>query len=292
MKKSTLYAPRLKGDIDLGLEPSRVDAGGDKRWADIITPGGLLPGKSAQGVLEENSSAHYRIGTRRVIDERVYRYAHMDPDRIVRAAYGAYAFSDYEETGVVALGALISTYVLTLTEVGTVVVNEYAEGYAVLTLGGYGQTYKIKSNTVATVGEFTVTLYDPLVQALTLNTDIVTLYHSPYYRTNCMRQEFLDGINTRYEKVSFVGIPNRQFAADSYGWLQTWGPCGCILDAGNEGAAARERGMVFGPMGSIERIRDLGDGVGRAQRAGFVMPETTGGNMPGAIGMIFLQIAP
>jgi len=42
-EKSKIYAPRIIGDLDLGLENARV-AGGERQWAEIFTPGGKLPG--------------------------------------------------------------------------------------------------------------------------------------------------------------------------------------------------------------------------------------------------------
>jgi len=72
--RSRLYGRRIKGDLDLGLEPSRIDPGGDRRLAEIITPGGLLPGGTEQDILVQTKDPNYRIGTRRVIDDRVLRY--------------------------------------------------------------------------------------------------------------------------------------------------------------------------------------------------------------------------
>jgi len=72
--RSRLYGRRIKGDLDLGLEPSRIDPGGDRRLAEIITPGGLLPGGTEQDILVQTAAQNYRIGTRRVIDDRVFRY--------------------------------------------------------------------------------------------------------------------------------------------------------------------------------------------------------------------------
>ncbi|GAI46443.1 unnamed protein product, partial [marine sediment metagenome] len=74
--RSRLYARRLKGDLDLGLEPSRIDPGGDRRLAEILTPGGLLPGRTEQDILVASENPNYRIGTRRVMDDRVFRYCY------------------------------------------------------------------------------------------------------------------------------------------------------------------------------------------------------------------------
>lgn len=86
--RSRLYARRVKGDLDLGLEPSRIDPGGDRRLAEIITPGGLLPGRSEQDILVASEDQNYRIGTRRVMDDRVFHYCSAGED--LNAQEGAF----------------------------------------------------------------------------------------------------------------------------------------------------------------------------------------------------------
>ena len=83
--RSRLYARRVKGDLDLGLEPSRIDPGGDRRLAEILTPGGLLPGRTEQDILVQTADPNYRIGTRRVIDDRVFHYCHASEELIAQS---------------------------------------------------------------------------------------------------------------------------------------------------------------------------------------------------------------
>lgn len=75
MKKSTLYAPRLRGDIDLGLEPSRIDGHGDKAWARVDFPGRRLPGLADQSIYETSATQKFEVGTRRIMHGRTIRYS-------------------------------------------------------------------------------------------------------------------------------------------------------------------------------------------------------------------------
>ena len=292
--KSLLYARRMKGDLDLGLEPSRIDAGGDRRWAQLVTPGGRLPGRPQQGMLEENIAQNYRAGTRLVIDERVYRYSHVDAERQARFGYGVFPKITYSETGVAGATSAASAYTVTCVAVAAVLEDAYAEGYLEI-LGGVDAThagwYKVKGNTAqATPGDnFVVTLYDPLASIVTTGVDTTRLYQSLWANVVCMRQRQIDGVATDWRKVSCVGVPNRYVQADYWCWLQTWGPCWIVGDSGTEGIADSERCMQFGDNLDMLRLRDLGDQLGRHQIAGFVLPITTGG---AGNGMYFLQISP
>ena len=290
-KKSKLYAPRVVGDLDLGLEPSRIDAGGDRRWAQLVTPGGRLPGRPQQGVLEENIAQNYRLGSKLSIDDRGYIYCQADPDRILRAGYGAYPMVDYEETGVPTAQANAGTFVINLTAIAAIAVNEYAEGNLVIgyAAGAFSTRHKIKSNTVAAApgAVYTVTVYDAFVADVTVGL-AVTLYHSPWREIHCMRQEALDGIVARWQFVSCVGVPNRQITANYFFWLQNEGPCLCILSGGDEGALINVRDMYFDTNGAV--MHQSYAAPDYYQRCGYILPHTEAGNMPDGIGEIYLQL--
>lgn len=290
MRKNILYASRLRGDLDLGLDHVRVDGQGAKRWAQIVSPGGLVPGGSEQGVLEESATANYRVGSRLVIDDRKYQYALSDADRILRTGYGAYPMIDYGETAAAAATAALGTYVVSCTAQAAVDADEYAEGTLQIDYAAGAKTtrHKIKSNTVqATPGQiFTVTVYDALVANIT--TETITLWHSPWREIHCMRQEVLDGVMTRWQYVSFVGVPNRQITAARYFWLQVAGPCLCMLSGGNEGAIINDRDMHFDTNGAVMHQSYLA--ADHYQRCGYILPHCEAGNMPGGTGLIMLQL--
>ena len=65
MKRNLLNARRVVGDLDLGLDNTRIETTAlsttGKGLARIITPGGLLPGQTKQGIYEESATL-LRVG--------------------------------------------------------------------------------------------------------------------------------------------------------------------------------------------------------------------------------------
>ena len=244
-----------------------------------------------QGLLEESVSQKYPLGMRYGLEDRVYRYVQADADRQLRAAYAVSPDVRYAETGVPTVEAAAGQKVVALTAVGTVAINEFTGGTLSNAGGGYGVNYRIKSNTAAApAGAFTVTLWDNIVTALAVG-DAITLFHSPWRRVFCMAQRLGDAVVTDYKKLSFIGVPNRFVQAAYYCWIQTWGPCMVIPAGGAEGVADNERAMAWEDDGAITRIRYDVVGAAQNQYAGFVLPVTTAGAIPGLL-QIMLQISP
>jgi len=292
-KKSKIYAPRIVGDLDLGLENARV-AGGERQWAEIFTPGGKLPGGVYQGILGVSLTPNYRLGTRRVVADRTYRYMLADSAYLLRAAYGVYPNIDYAETGTAFADVAAGAYTITLTAVAAVAVNEYADGILSVEGGaGYGTNYRIKSNTIAAApgDQFVVTLFDPIVLGLTAVTEVITLFHSPWRNVHCIAEEIAAGVVANLSLTSVIGIPNRFVPVSNYFWGQTWGPCMVIPAGGAEGVAVNERMMAFQEDGVVTRARYEVVGVLDMQIAGWVLPVTTAGAMPGLL-EIMLEITP
>lgn len=250
-----------------------------------------------QDVMEVSTSRIYPLGMRHAEGERVYRYVRADADRQLRAAYSVFGYVTYAETGTVAVTSAIATRAVHITEVGTVAVDEFAEGTLGVLGGGavlnYGEQYRIKSNTASVGGVWIATLYDALVAALTLGTDSVVCFQSPYKsRVISQRQRQIDGVATDYRKSSPCGVPNRFVPASNYCWIQTWGPCLMCGSSGTEGTADSERALQIDDVGAVLRLRDLGDGLGRHAYGGNVLAVTTAGNHPSGLISVFLKLMP
>ena len=241
-----------------------------------------------QGLLEVATNRQYPIGYKYEAPDAIYRYTHVDPARQLRAGYGVYPMIDYSETGTIVNNVAAGKFQVVCTAVGNVVADQFAGGRMVICSGaGYGTQYRVLRNTAATAGNnFTVTLQSPLVVALTGGTDIFVLYRNPFVEVHCMRQENIDGIVTRWQYVSFVGIPLRFVPADNYGWLQTKGPCLCVLSGADTGAGIIQRDVVFDTMGAVMSP----DYSYPYQRAGYILPHTESGNITGAMGLVMLQL--
>jgi len=296
--KSLLYARRVKGDLDLGLEPARIDADLNRQLARIITPGGRLPGGVDQDVLEVSTTQNYRIGTRLRVDDRTYYYGQADAARQLRAAYPVYGNLLMTETGVIAADADVGDKQITCTAVAAVAANQFAGGRMVVSTGaGYGTQYHILSNTAADpAATFTVTLQEAIVVALTVaGVDTVTLYRSPWAVMHCMRQEIIDGAAPNYHRVSWVGVPNRFVPASNFCWVQTWGPC-FVVESHDMGAVNDIRMTYFSDDGSLGEMLDneVGGTITYSfQIAGPILPVTTAGDVvPSGLALINLMIAP
>lgn len=248
-----------------------------------------------QGIMEVSTTQRYPLGFAYKVADMVFAYMHSDAERQLRAAYGVFGKVTYVETGAVAVTSPAGSKTVICTAVGTVVANEFAGGKLGVRGGGailnYGEQYRIKSNTGALGGAtFTVTLVDALVNALTIATDLVVLFRPPWANVVSMRQRQVDGVATDWRKVSFIAVPPRFVPANRYCWGQIAGPCIMCGDSGTEGVADSERQMQFGDNGSVLRLRDLGDGLGRHQIAGYVLPVTTAGALPSSLVPIWLTL--
>lgn len=291
MRRSTLGAYRLRGDIDLGLEPSRIGADGNQLLARIDAPGGRLPGQPDQSIYEQDTTPNFRIGTRRVVDERTFRYAYAG--EALLASYGAQSWSCYsdaanvEDNTIGAAGTATDTYI-TCTAVGTVTPDMYAGGYALIRWEF--SYYRILSNTGATAGNpFTVYLDHPLWEDINV-ASLVTLYKNPWADTR-----ILTGGSPLW--ASTVGIPPRDVDILNYYWAQTWGPCGGVLVI-DCGAGESERGLYFVAEGALLTQSGLDPNANQPanQYAGFLLPYTgpgpAGRNQPGGFCHFMLQICP
>lgn len=241
-----------------------------------------------QGLLEVATERQYPIGYKYEAPDALYRYTHVDPTRQLRAGYGVYPMIDYGEHGTIVNSVAAGKFQVTCEAVANVGADQFAGGRMVITSGaGYGTQYRVLSNTAAIAGNnFIVTLQSPLVVALTAATDTFVLYRNPFVEVHCMRQENMDGITTRWQYVSFNGIPLRFVPADNYCWVQTKGPCLVVLSGADVGAGIIERDAYFDTMGAVFAP----DYSYPYQRAGYILPHTESGNITGAMGLIMLQL--
>ncbi len=239
-----------------------------------------------QGILEVSTSPIYPFGKGLWLGQSLYRYGHVDAERQIRAAYGVFPKIYYGETGVPTTLAPAGTVTVTLTAVADVALNQFADG--ILSKeggggGGYGVNYRIKSNTAATAGNpFTVTLHDKIIVDIPV-TDTITLFRNKWANVVSMRQRNIDGVVTDLFKTAVVGVPNRFVPLDNYCWLQVKGPCMVVPAGGAEGVADNERMMAFQEDGSVARARYEVAGWYDAQIAGWVLPVTTAGAIPGLL---------
>jgi len=175
--------------------------------------------KPNQGIYEESASAQAKIGTRVQVGDRVFYYAYAGGTALAAGKLLENAALTPEVNKACGTAAAAGAY--EVTNITTAAAQLYlAEGYLSVNDGaGEGLTYKIKSSkaNASTSTSTDVTLYDPIVTALTTSSE-VTLMHSPYYDLD------LSATITNH----IVGVAPIPVTANYYFWCQTWGPCALL----------------------------------------------------------------
>ena len=235
--------------------------------------------QGGQGVYQASRIQMARLGSRKVVGDRVFRYAKagaggtITPGNLMQAPA-----SNAGEVSVVQTTAgqhNIGDKIINLYSSGSVGSGEYAEGYVFVCSGtDPGPLYRIKSHPdIAATATGTLTLYDALITTHTA-ADQVTVLRNMYNKVvECAALgEFP------------VGVAPVTCTTNDYFWLQTWGPC-AILNS--SGAAVVAKGMAAFPAttGAVQSATTAGtasEAIGLAMHLGTTLE----------FGPIFLMIAP
>ena len=178
---------------------------------------GISPHKSS-------TDQKHPLGSKGVTnDGRTYRYAQAAGTEL--AAGGLCVAPDVtthhegQPVNTFAVGDKSITVTLGAT---AIVGNEYAEGLVgIIQDTGQGIMYKIHSAPPTDAsGDVVVQLAEPIVVVAAAGTT-VTLYRNKY-RDIVVSDSTQDDVP--------VGVPNVIIAANSYGWVQTGGPCSVLVD--------------------------------------------------------------
>jgi hypothetical protein len=110
---------------------------------------------------------------------------------------------------------------------------------SVVVTPGQGYTYKIKSNAVAAAAAYSVELEDPLVIALTTDSNVIFTPHP--YNGIIIDPGTLTGI--------CVGVAPAILTLSQYGWVQTKGAC-AVLFTGTGVTGKAVGSLVSGTSGS------------------------------------------
>lgn len=230
-----------------------------------------------QGINEESSTQNFRIGTRRQIGNRIFYYCQAASSQYLFPAYAAYNINTMAETGQIVAAVAANANQVTLTAVGTVTANQFAEGWLVVETGtfGYFPYYQIKSNT-AGASTYTVTIYDKFVHAMSTSDEVVSVMPSEYYGVDSIRAYVVENQDwPAWENyVNPVCVPLAVDSADLtitasyYFWGQTWGPC-LLMNVEAHGASNGERTMWWYRDGSVSYTEEAGFSN---QRAGYLLP--------------------
>ena len=293
--KTYLYGPRIRGDIDLGYEPSRINGASEQQWARMDFPGMKLAGHSDQTVYEASTTQGFAIGTRRIEYGRVFRYSKAGEEitsatnarLIANGNFAAGVAGHLNEDGFNGnplTDAAIGDLYVDLDETG-------ADRAANFFQGGYLQTlpaadpitpYYIVASDESEATYTRVYLDHPLIQAV-LTTSYIGISACPYSNVRDA-----DSGEPAAGFQSFVGLPLVNVANGSYFWLQTAGPAwiqpGNWTDERLPGWAVNRRDVYVVQDGAIVSTW-AADPTAGYQRVGYLLDGTANG-----YGSVFIML--
>jgi len=268
LRKTTLYAPRIKGDLDLGLEPTRIITTAlgttEKDRARIDMPGGRLPGQSSQGIYEESITAKYVVGTKREQDDRTFRYSRAT-EALIRNM-GALNSAAWPINAATLTGALTGATSMSIVDAACAA-GDYAGGFIVIFTAPM-QMRRIIGNDASDGTEAIIYLDGALEDDVAIGT-WTTGYTNIYAALQAPPAAAPD-------YVTFIGVPLINATLNHYLWLQTSGPCYGVADGTVPGSTANHRDVYFATSGNIEPYGDGAAGIG-GQYAGYLLPVTAFG---------------
>lgn len=241
-----------------------------------LTPGG-------QSIYETSSVPLAKLGSRKVVGDRVFRYARCGSlDGAAGKLMQAPAFNaNWQGVSLATTrGAVVGAKSIWLySSTATLTANQLAEGYLGIesgTAANQGYSYRIKSHGVVTATTtFEVKLYDAIKQVAT-GTDKVSLYPNMYNGVT---------VQTAAAGAMPVGIAPIAVTTGDYFWLQTWGPTPAL----NSTTAVAAGGPVYaGATGDVCGLAGTGTYASQVAEIGIGM--VTGTNREKDF--IFLRIAP
>lgn len=184
----------------------------------------------AQNMFTSNATQQHPLGTRGYTDDgRAFRYVKNGAAALTAGSAVQMPAVIAGHQGLVGFtgGEAANTLQVRVTCVSSVAAGLYADGLMIsATSAGVGYTYRVNSHpavSTGAVGTFTFYSDDPVQVASTAATTW-TLFN----QYNGVIQV---PITTATGAV--LGVAPYVLAITQYGWIQTWGPCGTLIDATN-----------------------------------------------------------
>lgn len=274
---------RARGDLELDLDPKT------QRLGEIIAPGARIASRPEQDILEESEDQNYVIGSRRYVDDRVFRYCYAKENLDYRTGVFMEKLLYWEGESEGAWDADVKTIAFDNTGVlaaTPIPAHALKDGWIVTA----NQCQRIKDNTVEAGGVTSITLYRGLKVALT---DTQTMYVYPNIYANIRNH---GGVNAQAVLGTVVAVALFDVTAKRYFWGLTYGIFYGICGNMASDVALSEGKRVFGFDGFGEMIyRDVAHGGvwqdSWFQPGGYVMLDGNGATA-GGDQLCMLQLAP
>ena len=210
-----------------------------------------VPTIYVQGLMEESATQKQRLGTIRELDDgRKFRYAGFTAAAVAAGVCVSKAAAPVASTTAAAdaLLAVVDASEVSVTVAG-VTAGQFKDGFAIVTTGtGIGEVYKIRNNGATdgiATGRIRLQLYDKIKTAWLAADTVVHLWANAYSAL-LINPAVADENATTQECV--MGVTIRPMTASYFGWIQTHGLGGMLLDvAAAAGAESNEMQIVQGP---------------------------------------------
>lgn len=254
---------RSQGEVD---DSGKVNWRGDQ----------VSLGQGGQSIYQASQVQLAQLGSRKVVGDRVFRYARAGAAIAQQQLNKAPATADGENnvTQTTCGQHNIGQRTMNLYSALAVDANAYAEGYVMVADGtSVGPMYRIKSHgAISKTATGELTLYDPLVTTHTA-ADEVSVFRNMY------------NLVLEFATIGDVPVGVSPVAAttNDYFWMQTWGPCAIAQSTGT--GIVAQGGLAFpGVTGAVQ-----------AATAAGTMPDIGYGMYLGTAnigGAVYLKIAP
>ena len=216
-----------------------VEAGGKTNWRgdQVSVPQG------GQSIYKSSSIKLADLGSRKVVGDRVFRYAKASTD-IAAGLIASMVVHDAKwlKTSI-GTDWVVGARIIGLYASTNIAKDTFAEGYVWVAQGtnaNEGYMYRVKSNkATSSAGDYEVTLYDEIVQTADV-TDKCSILPNMY--NDVQRQTS--------EVDPPVGVAPIAVTSADYFWLQTWGPT--AVQVGSAGVPATGEEVTVGSAGMSE----------------------------------------
>lgn len=247
----------------------------------IISGGRQIAGGKRQDIHEQSTVQNYDIGTRLVMDDRVFRYCKAGGN--LTAMKAGHCGNLPTECNTAAVEYKEGTYEVTILDTTVRVADYYKEGYIWLMVAGAYELYRIKSSAVGAGVSVKLTLYQALladVPASTWGTTWPNVYSD------------IEGVTSGFKSNVVVAL--RAVTSGNYFWGQTWGPCFGTVFNEVPGRASGDRELYFNTDGALKASVDVAPESTNPipQRAGFLITNTSPGGAGYGDQLYMLQLSP
>ena len=248
----------------------------------ILSGGHQLIDRPIQDIHEQSTVQNYVIGTRLVMDDRVFRYCKAGTDLVAMMA--AHCGNLPTECNTAAVEYVAGTFEVTILDTTVRVADYYKGGYLWIMGAATFQMYRIKSSGVGAGVSVKLILWEALKTTVAVSTWI-TAWPNVYSNI----------LGTTSGFMSNVVVALMAITSGNYFWGQTWGPCFGTVVNEVPGRASGDRELYFNIDGALLSSKDVDFGTaGNAipQRAGFLITNTTPGGAGYGDQLYMLQISP